>query len=234
MRKRSETLHWLKHYKRTVETMHSQKIAFLRVDNAPEYVEGEVWKFCDEEGIQYEQTVPEAPQQNGKSERHNYTFERMGRAMLIDGDLPIFFWPFSILAAGHIKNRVPHSALPAKTTPYEMWYGRKPSIAHIRPFGSHCTARIVNPKLNKFEPRGEAGCFLGYAQESKGYIFWHTDSRTAKIRRDLTFHGPPSVAIGKGGVDYTPYAPLWDNGTTMTIQDGQINLKPSDVNYHET
>jgi hypothetical protein len=133
--------------------------------------------------------------------------------MLIDGDLHIFFWPFAVVTAVYIKARMPHAALPKHTTPYERWRGQQPSIAHFRPFGSHCTARIVNPKLGKFDPRGESGRFVGYAPESKGYLFWHTASRSVKVRRDLTFHGPPPRPLGQGGVDYSIYAPLWHSQT---------------------
>jgi hypothetical protein len=186
-------------------------------------VDGELRKYCDDEGILYERTVPKAPQQNGKLERHNYTYERMARAMLLDADLHDYFWPFAMSAVVYLKNRIPHSALPLNVTPFERWHRRKPNLGNVRPFGAHCTARIVNPQLGKFEPRGELGHFLGYTPESKGYVFWHTASQTAKIRRDLVFHGPPSPMIGQGGVDLTVYAPLWttclEDITTLGITE---------------
>ena len=219
MRSRTEALTFLKQFKAMSETMHSVKIVFLRVDNAPEYIEGEMRSFCEEQGIQYERTVAEAPSQNGKSERHNYTYERMARAMLMDGDLHIFFWPFMILATVHIKNRVPHSALPRHTTPHEPWHGRKLSLAHLRPFGAHCTSRIVNPALNKFEVWGETGHLVGYTPESKGYLFWHPASCSVKIRRDLRFHDGPMRPLGQGGVDYSIYAPLWDSPDSLEMWD---------------
>jgi hypothetical protein len=209
MKKRSETPKKVITYKTTFEKIHKTKLRKIRVDNAPEYVDGELRKFCDDEGILYERTVPEAPQQNGKSECHNYTYERMARAMLLDADLHDYFWPFAVSAAVYLKNRVPHSALPPNTTLFERWHGCKPNLRNICPFGAWCTARIVNPQLGKFEPRGETGHFLGYAPESKGYIFWHLASRTAKVRRDLVFHGPPSPTFGQGGADLAIYMPLW-------------------------
>jgi hypothetical protein len=42
MRKRSKAPNWLKQYKTMAETMHGTKIAFLRTDNAPEYIEGDM------------------------------------------------------------------------------------------------------------------------------------------------------------------------------------------------
>jgi hypothetical protein len=91
----------------------------------------------------------------------------MARAMLLDSELSAFFWPFAITTAVYLKNRLPHSALPPHTTPYERWFGSKPDLSNIRPFGAHCTSRIANTPASKLQPRGETGRFLGYALESK-------------------------------------------------------------------
>jgi hypothetical protein len=181
------------------ENYHNAKIMFLRVDNAPEFVEGELKLICKEAGIIYERTVPDAPQQNGKAERHNYTFACMARAMLLDAGLSEYFWPFAIQTAIYLRNRVPHSATPLHVTPYQLWHKHKPSIAHLRLFGSYCSSRRVNSNLSKFEPRGELGRMIGYAPESKGYLIWFPGSRSVRVRRDVIFHNPPS----QGGVDQT-------------------------------
>jgi hypothetical protein len=211
LKKRSEVVTSFKHFKTYAEAVHDTKILYLRVDNAPEYVEGELRKFCEENGIQYEKTVPDAPQQNGRAERTNYTLESMARAMLLDADLHDYFWPFAFRTAAYLKNRVPHSALPPNTTPFERRLRHKPNISHLRPFGAHCTARIVNQKLPKTAPRGELARFLGYDEEAKGYTVWVPSSRQIKTRRDLVFHGPPSQPLGQGGVNLQKYSQLWEN-----------------------
>jgi Integrase core domain. len=226
MKKKSETPQNVILYVKSYERIHKTKIRILRVDNAPEYVEGFLRQFCEQEGITYERTVPEAHQQNGKAERHNLTYETMARAMLLDADLHDWFWPFAVLCAVYIKNRVPHSALPTNVTPFERWVLHKPNISHMRPFGSHCTSRVVNEKFKKLELRGETGRFLGYAPESKGYLFWHTASRTVKIRRDLVFHGPPSPTIGQGGVDLSIFPPFWPS-TDVDDEDQDKTKIPS-------
>jgi hypothetical protein len=145
----------------------------------------------------------------------------MARAMMTDGDLHDFFWPFSFWTAVRIKNRVPHSALPPKTAPFFCWRNYKPNISYFRPFGAHCTARIVNKKLPKTTARGELGRLLGYDEEAKGYILWTPSSRTIKTRRDVTFHGPPSRPLGQGGVDLDKYSLLWKPETITIHLDGQ-------------
>src|SRR5204863_2226740 len=49
-----------------------------------------------------------------------------------------------------------------------------------------------------------------YAPESKGYIVWVPSSRTVKVRRDITFLGPPTQPLSQGGVNLQNYAPLWE------------------------
>ncbi|KAJ3816197.1 hypothetical protein F5880DRAFT_1439864, partial [Lentinula raphanica] len=90
--------------------------------------------------------------------------------MLVDGKLSHWFWPLSTQAAVHIKNRVPHSALPRDTTPFQRWLRKRADLSHLRPFGALVTARKTNSdSLNKAVERGEEGRFVGYARDAKGY-----------------------------------------------------------------
>jgi hypothetical protein len=152
--------------------------------------------FCKSNGISYEKTVPHSPPQNGVAERTNLTICSMARAMLIDANLRDFFWPFAISTAVHIKQRVPHASLPTHLTPFQLWFGHRPNLSHLRPFGCKCTARILSTQLSKFEPRGETGIFFGYATDAKGYLIWvpnvNGPGGTVKTRRDVVFHDFPN------------------------------------------
>lgn len=195
LKQKSDALSAFKEYKAAVEKFHGLQITFLRIDNAPDLVEGQFRDYCSDAGITYEKAVPDAHQQNGVAERQNWTVASMTRAMLLDADLSDYFWPLAALSAVHIKNRVPHKALPPKKTPFEVWFGTKPDLSHLRPFGSKVTSRKLNSdKLQKFTARGQSGRFVGYARDSRGYLVWFPDSRTVLVRRDLIFHGMPSAA----------------------------------------
>jgi hypothetical protein len=129
--------------------------------------------------------------------------------MLLDADLSNWFWPFAIQTAVHIKNRVPHSILPPHTTPFQLWYNRKPDLSYLRLFGSHCTSRILPTPPSKFQARGEPARFLGYARDAKGYSIWvpgpNGRGGSLKIRRDVLFHGFPSP------LKREDQSPLWDD-----------------------
>ena len=199
MKSRNEALSLFLQFKTTAEKFSDERIKILRVDNAPELVQGQFANYCKAQGITYEKTVPDSPPQNGVAERSNLTICSMARAMLIDANLRDFFWPFAVLTAAHIKQRVPHKSLPPGVTPFSLWFNRRPHLSYLRPFGSRCTTRIIANHLSKFDARGETGRFLGYANDAKGYLIWvpnpHGTGGTVKVRRDVIFHDfpkPPS------------------------------------------
>jgi hypothetical protein len=213
MHSRDEALDHFIQFRTYAERFTGERIMIIRIDNAPELVRGRFEAYCKTEGIIYEKTVPDSPSQNGVAERLNLTLACMGRAMLIDADLSDWFWPFAIQCAVHIKNRLPHKALPPATTPFFFWNKHKPNVAHFRIFGSYCTARILSTNLTKFQPRGESGRFLGYAKDAKGYLIWipGRDGKggSVKTRRDVIFHDfPPTVPVPQS---HDNLSPLWED-----------------------
>jgi hypothetical protein len=193
LKSKSDALQCFTRFRTAAERQLSYQIVYLRVDNAGELTEGDFRNYCNTEGITYEKTVPDASQQNGVAERVNQIIERMSRAMLVDSGLSNWFWPLSAQAGVHIKNRVPHSSLSHNTTPFSLWFNKKPDLSHLRPFGSLVTTRKTNSdQLNKVEPRGEQGRFVGYSNDSRGYLIWLPDSKAIRSRRDVEFHGFPN------------------------------------------
>ena len=206
LKQHSDALKAFIEYRSAVEKFLGLPIVYLRIDNAPEYIHGQFDDYCKANGIIFEKIVPDASQQNGVSERVNLTVAQMMRAMLLDGDLPDYFWPLAATCGVHIKNRVPHSALPTHITPFTLWMNKKPDLSHLRPFGCHVTSRCLNSdSLNKVQPCGEPGRFVGYARDSKGYLIWFPKSRSILPRRDVVFHDMPAPQPPQ------PEGVLWDD-----------------------
>lgn len=191
LKQKSDALAEFTQYKTTVERYTGRKIAVVRLDNAREFVAGDFQKYCDSEGISFEKTVPYASPQNGVAERSHALLCSMARAMLVDANLPDYFWPLAIQTANHILNRLPTSALPPDTTPFHLWMNKPPDLSHLRIFGSRVIARKPNAeKLPKTAARGELGRFVGYATDAKGYLIWMVDRRVVRVRRDVQFLDP--------------------------------------------
>ena len=107
------------------------KVEALRVDNTPELISGEIKTHLKKKGVTYEQTIPGSSVQNGVAERANWTVCGMACAMLIHFNMSNYFWPFTVQAAVHIKNCVPHFALNTNKTPFEILFKHKPDVSHI-------------------------------------------------------------------------------------------------------
>jgi transposase InsO family protein len=63
-----------------------------------------------EAGYILEPTAPYAPFQNGMAERPNGSLGKMVRALLRNSALGPEYWPFALLHAVYLKNRLPHAA----------------------------------------------------------------------------------------------------------------------------
>jgi hypothetical protein len=55
-------------------------------------------------------------------------------------------------------------------TPFEVWYGRKPSIHHMKVFGCIIYMRNTMPNLKKLEYRERKMIFVGYEHDNKAYM----------------------------------------------------------------
>lgn len=58
----------------------------------------------------------------------------MAKSILLEKGVPTKFWSKAVNTAMYLLNRCLTSALPDKT-PYEAWYGRKPSASYLKVFG---------------------------------------------------------------------------------------------------
>ena len=91
---------------------------------------GEFRQFLEDHGITSQLVAPGQPQQNGVAERRNRTLLEMVRSMMSYAS----FWGYALKIAQYLLNLVPFKAI--STTPKELWTGRKPSLGHVRIWGS--------------------------------------------------------------------------------------------------
>ena len=101
----------------------------------------------------------------------------MARSMMKAKGMPVRFWGEEVTTAVFILNRAPTKALMSKT-PFEAWYGHKPSVSFLRTFGCIGHVRKIKPNLTKLEDRSTPMVFLGYAEGTKAY--WLYDPRVMR------------------------------------------------------
>jgi hypothetical protein len=159
------------------ETNHN--IRTLRSDAGGEFLSTEFVKWLTEKCIHHETTVAHTPQQNGVIERdHRTTGEAERSAMLNMRNIPQELWAESYSCAVDTLNRTLSSTISA--TPYELWFGRKPKIDHLRIFGCEAYAHIPACDRRKLDPKSIKCIFVGYCDTTKAYRLWDAASRRIK------------------------------------------------------
>src|ERR1700741_3006743 len=140
---------------------------FIRTDRGREFLNTDLRSWCDAQGIQHQTTSPYSPAQNGIAERMNRTLVELSRAMLIEGRAPEFLWESAIAHATYIRNRSYTRVLP-DMTPYQKWFGNKPDVSHLRPFGSPVWILAQGQyKPRKMLAKSHKNLYVGFDDGSK-------------------------------------------------------------------
>ncbi|GJZ85563.1 zinc finger, CCHC-type containing protein [Tanacetum coccineum] len=162
-----EALDKFRIYKTEVELQQNDLIKTLRTDRGGEYYDP---VFFQSVGIIHETTAPYTPQQNGVAERKNRALKEMVNSMLSYSGLSEGFWGEAMLTACYLLNRVPNKR--NKTTPYELWYKKRPNLSFLRVWGCRAVVRLPDPKRKTLGEKGIDCIFVGYAEHSKAYRFY--------------------------------------------------------------
>ncbi|GJV66999.1 zinc finger, CCHC-type containing protein, partial [Tanacetum coccineum] len=149
-----------KRYKKMVEESSGYKIKTLRTDREGEFTSKDFASFCEESGIKRHMTTPYSPQQNGVVERQNRTIMEMARSLL--------------------------KSLP-DITPYEAWFGKKPSLEHLKVFGCVVFARSIGVHIRKLDDRGKKMVYFGVEDGTKGNRLYDPQDMKLRVSHDVVF-----------------------------------------------
>ena len=138
MKMKSEYSSLFMKYQEIMERETGRQIKVLRSDRGGEYISNTLHEHFVQNGIQHQFSAPYTPQQNGVAERYNRTVMELVRAMLHHKNVDKRYWAEALFTACYIRNRVTSRGIPSDTTPFELFKGSKPKLAHLRVFGSKC------------------------------------------------------------------------------------------------
>ncbi|KAI3646031.1 hypothetical protein MP228_008959 [Amoeboaphelidium protococcarum] len=200
-------------------------IRFFRSDNAKEYLSSEFKDYMLVNGITHEPTVTYTPQQNGVSERKNLTIFNKVRAMLIQSQLPERFWGRAALTAVYLTNISPTSAN-ADQCPFELFYGRTPSLDHLRTFGEHAFIHVPAEQRGKLDARAVEAVFVGYS-ESNGILYFYNFNER-KVERTNGFIFPKTQVFGDRLI--LSDVSRNDSQNAGTSDQFEVELRPTSAN----
>lgn len=129
-----------------VDTQFERKVKCIRTDNGGEFMGHDFQNLLNSCGITHQRTAPYTPQQNGAVERKHRQLLQLARFLMIEASMLEKFWPYSLLMATHIVNRLPSPILNWKT-PYEMLYKKELDYTSLKVFG--CLGYATNNSPHK-------------------------------------------------------------------------------------
>jgi hypothetical protein len=100
-------------------------------------------------------------------EQKNHTLVEMAITMLDEHRTPRCFWADAISTTCCISNRIFLCSI-LHLTPFDLHFGRMPSVSHLRPFGCKCFV-LKCGNIDKFGSRSFDGILLGYTPHGRSY-----------------------------------------------------------------
>jgi hypothetical protein len=184
MKNKSETRTHVQNFIKSVETQHNQIVKSIRSDNGSEFL---MPLFYASKGIFHQTSCVESPQQNGRVERKHQHILNIGRALLIQSNLPKSFWSYAVSHAVFIMNRIPTPLL-QNQSPYYLLHNSEPDIHTLKIFGSLVFASTLQAHRSKLDPKAKKCIFLGYKAGVKGVILLDLHTKAIFLSRNVTHH----------------------------------------------
>ncbi|QRW21240.1 Retrovirus-related Pol polyprotein from transposon TNT 1-94 [Rhizoctonia solani] len=145
-----------------LNTQKNKKIKRVQFDNGREFVNKEWEEHAAQKGTVLETTAPYSSQQNNIAEQLNRTLTNKAQAMLLKSAAPKFLWNKAIAYACYLKNRVP-TQVHGKfwKTLFEAFWGNKPDVSVLRPWGTKCYVLNQGKNRSKLDPKTFTATFVG-------------------------------------------------------------------------
>lgn len=189
----------LQEYFSLIESESGHRMRCLLSDNGSEFVNSSVRTTLNVEHAQHITSVPYTPEQNGVAERSNRTVIESARTILNSSGLPDFLWTEAVNTSVYILNRV-SSCRTKEVSPFEMWFGRRPTVAHIHDFGRPIQVLQKPRQGPKFSSKTTDAYLVGFTQRTNSYRCYLPDKMEIKIMCDVIF-APHSSSTTTGNVD---------------------------------
>lgn len=196
LKRKSEVSGCIEKYLHSVKSINST-VSVFRSDNGLEFVNTSITEIFEVNGIRHQRTVPYTPEQNGRAEREMRTIVEAARSMIHSKHIDFGFWAEAVNTAVYVLNRTGSSPVKDKS-PYELWFNKKPSVDHLRIFGSDVYVHVAKQKRRKLDRKAKKGIFVGYCDNVKGYRVWIPDEKVIEISRYIVFRenaGSPASSI---------------------------------------
>nr|GEV73208.1 hypothetical protein [Tanacetum cinerariifolium] len=187
LRSKDETPEVLIDFLRLVQRGLQAQVRIVLTDKGTEFLNQTLHAYFVAEGILYQTSVAQTPEQNGVVERRNRTLVEAARIVLSASKVPLFFWAEAIATACFTQNRslvIPRH----KKTPYQIINDRKPSVKFFYIFSSLCYIVRDGENLDKMKGKSDECIF------SRAYKVFNKRTRVIMESIHVNFNELPQMA----------------------------------------
>ena len=110
----------------------------------------------------------------------------MARSMLQSKGMSGKFWGKAVNTSIYLLNRAPTKSV-VGMTPYEAWYGHKPTVDHLHTFGCVAHVKTVTGHTSKLADRSTPMVLVGYEKGTKTYRACNPSTNKVVVTRDVVF-----------------------------------------------
>lgn len=187
-RSKSESSHIVKQKILLWEAQHEpRRVGTIRHDGGELRMEFD--QFCRTRmpPIQNQTSPSYVKELNGLAERNYGVHKANAITLNLQAKLPQRFTKYALQYSIHVRNRMSHPDEPS-TSPFELWYGRKPDLTSLRPYGCLVTIWLAKEqRQNFYSPRGMPAIFLGYQGNHLIVVFVLSTKRIVTVNH-YQFH----------------------------------------------
>lgn len=184
LKKKSKAINVFKKFKVMVEKTIGKFIRALWSDRGGEYNSVDFINYCEQQGVKRFLIAPYSPQQNGVADRKNQNILDIVRSMLKSKKMLKEFWAEAVQCSIYVQNRSLHVKLEDKTL-QEAWSGQKPTVSHLKIFGSVAYAHVSDQQITKLEDKSKKFVFIGYDEKTKCYKLLDPIKKKVMVSRDV-------------------------------------------------
>ena len=156
---------------------------------------GDLEDWVSGQGIDWDWTAKNTPEQNGISERYGGLLTEKARCIRLHAKLPEDLYPECYLAAAYLMNRTPNKSLKwaSPLVALQNHFGQtvRHEIAHLKVYGCKAYPLLKGkdkpPKSHKMKPRAFIGYLVGY-DSSNIFRVWDPEKGTVSGYRDVIFN----------------------------------------------
>jgi hypothetical protein len=109
----------------------------------------------------------------------------MARNMMKSEGMPERFWGEAVSTAVYLLNRAATKSV-VGMMPYEAWYGRKPSVDHLRTFGCMVHVKTMTGHTSKLSDRSTPMVMIGYKVDTKAYRTYNPVNKKFPVSKQST------------------------------------------------